>query len=74
MVEDLEIPPTTHDVWPYIIYTNYMVRNKVKIFKEDIGLIFKSFKRRIREEKQDGDGRIQTGKSPISYNLYKRIN
>ena len=39
-----------------------------------MGLLFKSFKRRITEEKQDGDGRIQTSKSPMSFHLYRRIN
>ena len=55
------------------LYTLYGKKQTTE-FKEDMGLLFKSFKRRITEEKQDGDGRIQTGKSPISFNLYRRIN
>ena len=55
------------------LYTLYGKKQTTE-FKEDMGLLFKSFKRRITEEKQDGDGRIQTGKSPMSYNLYKRLN
>ena len=48
-----------------------MVRKKTTEFKEDMGLLFKSFKRRIAEEKEYGDGKIQTVKSPMSFNLYK---
>ena len=39
-----------------------------------MGLLFQSFKRRITQEKQDGDGRFQTGKSTMSFNLYRSIN
>ena len=52
------------------LYTPYGQKQTTE-FKEDLGLLFKSFKRGITEEKQDGDGRIQTDKSPISFNLYK---
>ena len=55
------------------LYTLYGKKQGTE-FKEDMGLLFKSFKRKITEEKQDGDGRIQTGKSPISFNLCKKIN
>ena len=34
MVKDLELPPTTHDVQHYIIYTHYMVRNKLQNLKK----------------------------------------
>ena len=39
-----------------------------------MGLLFKSIKRRITEENQVGDGRIQTGKSLMPFNLCRRIN
>ena len=54
------------------LYTLYGKKETTE-FKEGMGLLFKSFKRRIIEEKQDGDGQVQTGKSPMSFNLYKDL-
>ena len=34
MVKDLELPPTTHDVQHCIIYTQYLVRNKLQNLKK----------------------------------------
>ena len=55
------------------LYTIYG-KKQSKNFQEELSLLFRSLKRRITEEKQEGDGRIQTGKSPISFLLYKRLN
>ena len=55
------------------LYTIYG-KKQSKHFQEELSLLFRSLKRRITEEKQEGDGRIQTGKSPISFLLYKRLN
>ena len=43
-------------------------------FKLKLGTLFKGLKRQIAFELQQGKGRIQTGKSPISFSLYVRLN
>ena len=47
---------------------------KSKDFKEGLSQLFWSLKRIITEELQEGEGRIQTMKSPISFSLYEKIN
>lgn len=43
-------------------------------FKLKLATMFRGLKRKIAIELQEGEGRIQTGKSPISYSLYVRLN
>ena len=59
-----------------IITTSFMLSMEKwpKVFKEDLSLVVRSLKREITEEIKEREGRIQTGKSPISFSLYKRIN
>lgn len=39
-----------------------------------MNVLFKGFKRKVAEEMQDGGGKIQTGKAPMMYGLYRQIN
>ena len=39
-----------------------------------LATLFKGLKRKIAVELQQGNGRIQTGKTPMSYSLYVRLN
>ena len=43
-------------------------------FMTELAVLFKGPKRKITLEKQNGDGRIQTGKTPMSFGLYERSN
>ena len=43
-------------------------------FMQSITVLFKGLKRRIAKEKQEGDGKIQTGKVPMSFALYRRLS
>lgn len=43
-------------------------------FKLELATLFRGLKRRVTIEKQQGDGRIQTGKSPLNFSLYRRLN
>ena len=43
-------------------------------FNLELVTLFKSLKRMLAEEKQQGTGRIETGKTPISFGLYRRLN
>ncbi len=43
-------------------------------FMAQITVLFKGLKQSITEEKQDGEGKIQTGKIPMSFGLYCRLN
>ena len=43
-------------------------------FKLRLATMFRGFKRKLAIELQDGDGRIQTGKTPLSFSLYVRLN
>ena len=47
--------------------------NQNEEFINQITILFKGLKRRIAREKQDGDGKIQTGKTPMSFPLYRRF-
>ena len=42
-------------------------------FMGQITVLFRGLKRCITKEKQDGDGKIQTGKIPMSFSLYRYI-
>ena len=39
-----------------------------------MNVLFKGFKGEVSEELQQGGGRIQTGKSPMTYGLCRKIN
>ena len=39
-------------------------------FMQNITVLFKGLKRRIAKEKQDGNGKIQTGKVAMTFALY----
>ena len=43
-------------------------------FMAQITVLFKGLKQRITEEKQDGEGKIQKGKIPMSLCLYRHLN
>ena len=43
-------------------------------FELELTTMFKGLKRQLAREKQHGNGKIQTGKSPMPYALYRRIN
>ena len=43
-------------------------------FTRELAVLFGGLKRKIILEKQNGDGRIQTGKTPMSFGLYERLN
>lgn len=43
-------------------------------FELELILMFKGLKRQLEKEKQGGKGKIQTGKIPISYSSYRRLN
>ena len=43
-------------------------------FLTDMNVLFKGFKRKVAEELQHGGGKIETGKSPMSYALYRELN
>ena len=52
-----------------------MYRRKQSIkFVSELSIMMRGLKRKLAIEKQNGRGRIQTGKSPITYSMYKRIN
>ena len=56
----------------YILSTEQKVKKCQE--EEELSLSFRSLKRRIMEQKQEGDGQIQTRKGPIIFILYKRLN
>ena len=68
--------PSTYNSRRSSLHHLFTIYNKkqTKEFKEELSLLFKSLRRRITEEKQEGDGRIQTANSPIMYKLYRRMN
>ena len=39
-----------------------------------MNVLFKGFKRKVAEELQQGGSKIQTGKSPMTYGLYRELN
>ena len=43
-------------------------------FVADLAILLKGLKRKIASEKQSGNGRIQTGKLPLTYAMYRRLN
>ena len=43
-------------------------------FFADLSILLKGLKRKISLEKQNGIGRIQTGKLPLTYAMYRRLN
>ena len=45
-----------------------------KEYDNNMSVLFQGFKRKVSEELQQGGGRIQTGKSPMTYGLYRKIN
>ena len=56
-----------HTIQDDLHYIIHILSTERKKFQEDVSLLFRSLKRRITEEKQEGDGRIQTEKSPIGF-------
>ena len=55
------------------MFIMYAVKQYAK-FDLELTTMFKGLKRQLAKEKQDGKGKIQTGKSPIPYALFRRIN
>ena len=53
----------------------YRVYGKIQSneFQKEMSRIFKGFLRIVNEELQNGDGRISTGKVPLSFDLYSEI-
>jgi len=51
----------------------YSVKQSAQ-FDLELTTIFKGLKRQLAKEKLHGKGKTQTGKLPISYALYRRIN
>ena len=45
-----------------------------KDFENNMNVLYKGFKRKVAEEVQQGGGKIQTGKSPMTYGLYRQLN
>ena len=43
-------------------------------FESDMNVLYKGFKRQVAEEVQNGNGKITTGKCPMSFDLYRQIN
>jgi len=43
-------------------------------FMSELAVLFRGLKRKITLEKQNSDGRIQTGNKPMSFGLYERLN
>ena len=43
-------------------------------FKLELNILFRGLKRKVTIEKQSGEGRIQTGKNPMTFSLYHRLN
>ena len=74
MVKHLEDQPTVQDIQLYIIISPqyYMERSNQHNSKKTCEN-YLNHKKRITEEKQDGDGKIQTGKSQITFNLYIEV-
>lgn len=55
------------------LFRKYGAKQESK-FGEELAILFRGLKRKIAVEKQDGDGRIQTGKSPMPFAVYERLN
>ena len=55
------------------LFRMYSVKQSDQFLLE-LTTLMKGLKREIAEEKQHGNGKIQTGKIPISFALYRRIN
>ena len=55
------------------LYRLYEIKPSEK-FMMELGTMFKGLKRKVALEQQSGIGRIQTGKSAVSFSLYCRIN
>ena len=53
----------------------YRIYNKTQSreFQSELKTIFKGFLRTVAQEVQNGNGRITTGKVPLSFALYKEI-
>ena len=51
----------------------YSVKQNEQFILE-LSTMFKGLKRQIAKEKQNGYGKIQTGKTPIPFALYRRLN
>ena len=43
-------------------------------FMSKLAVMFRGLKRKIALEKQEGEGRIQTDKTPMSFGLYEYLN
>ena len=43
-------------------------------FVADVSVLLRGLKRKIAIEIQSGEGRIQSGKSPLTYGMYRRLN
>ena len=55
------------------MFRMYAVKQSAQ-FELELTAMFKGLKRQLAREKQHGNGKIQTGKSPMPYALYRRIN
>ena len=55
------------------MFRMYAVKQSAQ-FDLELTTMFKGLKRQLAKEKQHGKGKIQTGKSPIPYALFRRIN
>ena len=56
----------------YHLYRIYG-KQQTKFFQEDLRQLFKGFLRTVAVELQNGEGRITTGKIPLSFELYTEI-
>jgi len=45
-----------------------------KDYEHNMNVLFQGFKRKVAEEVQRGGDKIQTGKSPMSFGLFRQIN
>ena len=49
-------------------------KKQSETFIADLSILLKGLKRKLAVEKQSGSGRIQTGKLPLTYAMYRRLN
>ena len=49
-------------------------KNMTTEFAKELTTLFKGLKRQVAQERQSGEGKITTGKIPITFPLYRRLN
>ena len=57
----------------YHLYRMYD-KKQSEAFGADLTIMLKGLKRKLSSETQSGKGRIQTGKVPLTYAMYRRLN